>query len=473
MWFPVSAQPRLRGQRNDGPDKHHRRIRPSDTEGTLMTAASSADIIDLLAGIAPTSPLAEVRGHRAQARENAQRSFAALLEPADPGTFPLSERYAVALFVAQLHSFGAAREFYGDLLGDEAPELVDAITALEAATATHGPGGDYREPGLQRENTPVLRWQPSAAETRAFGARLALGLAHTHLLVFRPREASEGSLAALVAGGWSADDVVSLSQLIAFLSFQLRAAWGLRVLGGLEDRPQTPAPEDAVPAVAASGATASGEAIAEGDAAAVAELITSYPDLARPERFTQHGLGWVPWLAPVAEADLTGEQLEALTDPARAKMPYFRLLARDPQALHARTLTDLDIFYNVADGIGRAEREIAAAAASRHNGCVFCASVHSGFATKESGRTETVQRLLDEGITAELDDAVWNAVVSASVALTNTPLAFDAADIASLRAAGLGDAEIIDVVNGAAFFNWANRLMLSLGEPELPKRTRA
>jgi alkylhydroperoxidase family enzyme len=25
--------------------------------------------------------------------------------------------------------------------------------------------------------------------------------------------------------------------------------------------------------------------------------------------------------------------------------------------------------------------------------------------------------------------------------------------------------EIVDVINGASFFNWANRLMLSLGEP--------
>jgi alkylhydroperoxidase family enzyme len=34
-----------------------------------------------------------------------------------------------------------------------------------------------------------------------------------------------------------------------------------------------------------------------------------------------------------------------------------------------------------------------------------------------------------------------------------------------LRGVGLDDAEIVDVINGAAFFNWANRLMLSLGEP--------
>ncbi|KIC56325.1 alkylhydroperoxidase domain protein [Microbacterium laevaniformans] len=200
------------------------------------------------------------------------------------------------------------------------------------------------------------------------------------------------------------------------------------------------------------------------------DVVTTYADLARPDAFTQEGLGWVPWLLPVAEDELTDAQRDALIEPARAKMPYFRLLARDPEALRARTLTDLDIFYNVTGGIGRAERELAAAATSRHNGCVFCASVHAAAATRESGREADVQRLLDEGVDADLGDETWNAVVAASVALADTPLAFGESDIARLRAAGLDDVEIVDVIGGAAFFNWANRLMLSLGEPEVPAR---
>lgn len=200
------------------------------------------------------------------------------------------------------------------------------------------------------------------------------------------------------------------------------------------------------------------------------DIVTEYPDLARPRAFTQRGLGWVPWLLPVAEDALTDAQRDALIEPARAKMPYFRLLARDPEALRARTLTDLDIFYNVDGGIGRAERELAAAATSRRNGCVFCASVHAASATRESGREDDVQRLLDEGVDADLGDERWNAVVAGSVALADTPLAFGETDIVRLRAAGLDDADIVDVIGGAAFFNWANRLMLSLGEPEVPTR---
>jgi len=130
----------------------------------------------------------------------------------------------------------------------------------------------------------------------------------------------------------------------------------------------------------------------------------------------------------------------------------------------ARTKADKDIFYNPNGGLPRAERELSATATSRHNGCIFCASVHSRFASTHSKRRDDVQRLLDEGIDADLG-ARWNAVKDAAVALTDTPVGFGPDEIAKLRAAGLDDFEIADVISASAFFNWANRLMLSLGEP--------
>jgi alkylhydroperoxidase domain protein len=184
----------------------------------------------------------------------------------------------------------------------------------------------------------------------------------------------------------------------------------------------------------------------------------------QPVVFTQDELGWLPWLDPLPEAELTERHWAGLVDRSRAKSDYFRLLVRDPEVLEARTKTDKDIFYNTANGLPRAERELAAAATSRYNGCIYCASVHSRFATVHSKRREDVQRLLDEGVGADLG-ARWNAVVRASVALAATPIAFGQEHIEELRRVGLDDAEIVDVINSAAFFNWANRLMLSLGEP--------
>jgi alkylhydroperoxidase domain protein len=190
-------------------------------------------------------------------------------------------------------------------------------------------------------------------------------------------------------------------------------------------------------------------------------------EVAYPHAFTRGEVGWVPWLEPFPLDALRERHYEGLVDRGRASSDYFRLLVRDPEILRARTLVDKDIFYNTAEGLPRAERELAAAAASRVNGCVFCASVHARFAAHHSHREDLVDLLLRDGISADLG-ARWNAITDAAAALTETPPALGPAHVARLRAVGLDDLEIADVVHGAAFFNWANRLMLSLGRPVAP-----
>jgi alkylhydroperoxidase domain protein len=194
------------------------------------------------------------------------------------------------------------------------------------------------------------------------------------------------------------------------------------------------------------------------------DTILTPPPHTSPLAFTRAQLEWLPWLEPLAADAMTERQLASLVDAARVKSPYFRLLARDPDALEARTRTDKDIFYNPDAGLPRAERELAAAATSRFNGCVYCASVHSRHAATYSKREDDVQRLLDEGVGSDLGER-WNAIVAAAVALTSTPIAFGPEHVDRLRRAGLDDLAIADVIQSAAFFNWANRLMLSLGEP--------
>jgi alkylhydroperoxidase domain protein len=196
----------------------------------------------------------------------------------------------------------------------------------------------------------------------------------------------------------------------------------------------------------------------------MSEHVITYPDHREPTEFTRDVLPWLPWLEPLSAEELTDRHRAGLVDPARQKSPYFMLLARDPDILGARTRTDKDIFYNPTAGLPRAERELAAAATSRLNGCIYCASVHARFSAQFSKREADVDRLLDEGVGADLG-ARWNAVVAASVALTAMPLAFGAEQITALRETGLDDLAISDAIHGAAFFNWANRLMLSLGVP--------
>jgi alkylhydroperoxidase domain protein len=194
------------------------------------------------------------------------------------------------------------------------------------------------------------------------------------------------------------------------------------------------------------------------------ETILEPPPHKVPAVFTRALLDWLPWLEPLAVEALTERQMAGLVDAARVISPYFRLLARDLDALQARTRTDKDIFYNPDAGLPRAERELAAAATSRFNGCIYCASVHARFSATYSRREADVQRLLDDGVNTDLGER-WNAIVAAAVALSATPITFGSQHVERLRRAGLDDLAIADVIHAAAFFNWANRLMMSLGEP--------
>jgi AhpD family alkylhydroperoxidase len=129
------------------------------------------------------------------------------------------------------------------------------------------------------------------------------------------------------------------------------------------------------------------------------ETILTPPPHTPPTVFTRAQLDWLPWLEPLAVDAMTERHLASLVD--RVKSPYFRLLARDPDALEARTRTDKDIFYNPDAGLPRAERELAAAATSRFNGCLYCASVHARHAATYSRREADVDRLLAAGDDAQ------------------------------------------------------------------------
>ena len=74
----------------------------------------------------------QLRRARHDAQDNAQLSFSALLEPAEPGEFSYTERYAVAAFTAAIYQASEAADFYFDLLEDEADE--DLVAAVRAAS---------------------------------------------------------------------------------------------------------------------------------------------------------------------------------------------------------------------------------------------------------------------------------------------------------------------------------------------------
>ena len=158
---------------------------PHSTETTI-------DLINLLAGIGADSPAAALRAERADVATYIQGSYAALLEPAEADGLSLTERASVALRVAILTESGDLIEHYRQRL--TALGVADAILADVAAF-----------PAQDR-----------------FTPRQAAILRHTDLLTNTPAAATAADTDTLLSAGLSVSEVVTLAQLISFLSFQVR-----------------------------------------------------------------------------------------------------------------------------------------------------------------------------------------------------------------------------------------------------------
>jgi alkylhydroperoxidase domain protein/CMD domain protein len=401
----------------------------------MTTAATQTDVISALAGIQPGSPLAKLRAQRPEAMQHAQGSYRALFAPEQTNGLTHQERFATALRVASRHAAPEAIAHYRQ-------QLLQAGATAEVVTAVDTSAGDA----------------PAAASPR-----LRAILAHADLLGTHPVDAAPDHLQALADAGLTTTQIVVLSQIIAFISFQVRVIRALQLIGGQSSNgaaPETAAASQ--PGTAASPSSTASDAPSEPPAT----ITRPGADLNRPPAFTRDQLEWTPWLDPIEMDDATPEQRAAL-EGRRGNSPYFRLLARDATVLSERTATDMGIFYTHG-GAPRPERELAAAATSRLNGCIYCASVHARLSGQLSKREADIDRMLDRGVSSIPDlglDPRWQAVVELAVNLARTPSTATVEHIARLRQLGLADLEILDIAQSAAFFSWANRLMLTLGEP--------
>ena len=185
------------------------------------------DVIDTLVGIAPGSKLDAIRANRSEARKHAQASYTSLFEPRDMAGVTADERHALAAFVAGLHGEPKTEAFYAAKLP---AALRSAVAAEVAAGRTKGPYGRFPKGPLSIEDAPGPSWKVSDAGRQALGARLPAAFEHTHMLVFHPRDAAAPALQALLDAGWSTTDIVTISQLVSFLAYQIRVVAGLSTL---------------------------------------------------------------------------------------------------------------------------------------------------------------------------------------------------------------------------------------------------
>jgi len=367
-----------------------------------------SDVIDALVPLHATSPLHAVRHQRDKVVAATQGSYDAIFDPALPG-LAMAERLLAAHTVARL----------------------SGSTALEA---------HYRD---RLDRLPA---------TPPDGERVQAILAFAEVLTEHPMEGDRIALLKLPAAGLSTPEIITLAQLIAFVAYQVRVVAGLQAMAAMDPTEsaatQTP-PGESAPFVHPANLPQPGEPV-------------------RVNGYTSETLGWKAWLPVVELASATPEQLAVLesSHPKAKTSDYYRVLVHQPRILHERSVVFNAIMY-APGGLSRAERELASAAVSRINGCVYCASVHAQRFEQLTKRNDTIVQLFTAPQGAGTN-ARERAVVQLAIDLTQTPRRFGAPQLQAVRAAGLTPLEVLDLVHAAAIFAWANRLMLNLGEPVFP-----
>ena len=375
----------------------------------MNASQAPADLIDTLVPLAAADPLYACRHQRHKVVAATQGSHAAIFDPALPG-LSMAERLRAAQTIAQLNGSASLHQHYAEQL-----------TKVDAP-APEGP-------------------------------RLAAILAFTHTLTERPVEGNKQALSKLPAAGLANAEIVTLAQLISYVAYQVRLVAGLKAMAHAGPPAETAADATATPAE-------------ETTFVHPAHL----PKPGEPLRingYTSETLEWTAWL-PVVDLDTaTPAQLAVLdsSHPKARSSDYYRLLAHQPRILEQRSDVFNAIMY-APGGLSRAERELASAAVSRVNGCVYCCAVHAQRFEQLAKRNDVIAQLFTDPHTAGTSPRE-RALVQMAIELTQSPADFGSNHLNALRAAGLSTLETLDAMHAVAIFAWANRLMLNLGEPRM------
>ncbi len=185
---------------------------------TSPSPSVALDLIDSLAGLPVGGSTHVLRHRRDKVALATQGSYDALFDAALPG-LTIAERLLVALYASRLSNAAALSTHYR--------------ARLETLTADDRP-----DPRALGEAEAGETGQPE----RLSDTRIRALLIFTRTLILTPVEGDQRALLALRGAGISTPAVVSIAQLIAFLSYQIRVVASLAALHAAQTRRSAKAP---------------------------------------------------------------------------------------------------------------------------------------------------------------------------------------------------------------------------------------
>ncbi|MFT8781489.1 peroxidase-related enzyme [Acetobacter orientalis] len=178
-------------------------------------------------------------------------------------------------------------------------------------------------------------------------------------------------------------------------------------------------------------------------------------------------VSWYPYVTPVQLETATDVQLAAMkVTPSNRKISYYTLtLAHDPEILSVRSPLFNDIMYH-RGGLSRGYRELAATETSVVNGCFYCASVHSARYIQLTKDAIDIEILFNRKNEQQVNSQK-SIIISVANQLSQPIPTFEKQSSTTLSQ-HLDAEEVIDLIFSISLFNWANRLMHSLGQAVEP-----
>lgn len=141
----------------------------------------------------------------------------------------------------------------------------------------------------------------------------------------------------------------------------------------------------------------------------------------------------------------------------------------------ALMLAHLDFYMTLMYGKGgltRRERELLATATSRANACEYCVTHHAEALARYEKREDVVAAIAS-GEDHPALSARDRAFIAHALVETREPATVRDAHIERLRGAGLDDRDILAATAVVAYFNFVNRLVLTLGVELEPSPARS
>lgn len=262
---------------------------------------------------------------------------------------------------------------------------------------------------------------PGPDSSRESNHRLTQITEYARQLASQPTLIDAVSVQRLDEVGLSAPDIISLGQIVGFVSYQARVVAGIHAMLALPVRwmPGVTIPPDACSETLLAGSQ------------------------------------WHPALPPLELRYAAPDQLEALTfcQPLSELQDAAWLFAHDGKVLYGwgRLLDTLKTARS------HSASRLAAAVTSRINGSASCFVRYTADSDLFTALHEGVEQALKAA------DSQQQVLIALAAQLTRSPERVNAAHIQPLKDAGLSSGQVFDVILSVAVTSWGNRLMQGLG----------